>query len=90
MTLEQLQKRSMQEKEKHEGSQSQAVKLLEAKFKNQIRDIINTNQTLSNEYLAKIKRLEQDLLTVNEKYVSEETSGKIVNVGSLERQLLEV
>ena len=61
MTLEQLQKRSLQDKEKHEGTQSQAVKLLEAKFKNQIRDIINTNQTLQAEYLGKIKRLEQEL-----------------------------
>lgn len=88
MTLEQLQKRSLQEKEKHGESQSQAVKLLEAKFKNQIRDVINTNQTLQTEYLAKIKRLEQELHQVNEKYI-QETTGKNIDVGSLERQLLE-
>ncbi len=64
------------------------MKLLEAKFKNQIRDIINTNQTLQTEYLGKIKRLEQELQTMTEKYLSE-TSGKNVDVESLERQLLE-
>jgi hypothetical protein len=37
------------------------VKLLEAKFKNQIRDIINTNQILQAEYVSKIKRLEQEI-----------------------------
>lgn len=89
MTLEQLQKRSQQEKEKHEGSQSQMSKILESKFKTQIRDIISSNQTLQTEHLSKIKRLEQEIQILSEKY-HVETNGKYVDVGSLERQLLEI
>ena len=47
VTLEQLQKRGNHNKEKSESNQNAIMKAMESKYKNQIKEIMETHQALS-------------------------------------------
>lgn len=64
------------------------MKVLEQKYKTQIREITEANQTLIAEQLAKIKRLETELAGLQEK-LQFESRGKFDETNQLERKLLE-
>ncbi len=64
------------------------MKVLEQKYKTQIREITEANQTLIAEQLAKIKRLEAELAGLQEK-LQFESRGKFDETNQLERKLLE-
>lgn len=64
------------------------MKVLEQKYKTQIREITEANQTLIAEQLAKIKRLEAELAALQEK-LQFESRGKFDETNQLERKLLE-
>lgn len=64
------------------------MKVLEQKYKTQIREITEANQTLIAEQLAKIKRLEAELVGLQEK-LQFESRGKFDETNQLERKLLE-
>ena len=58
MTLEQLQKRGDHNKEKNETNQQAMIKVIEGKYKAQIKDMMETHQALNVDSKNKIKRLE--------------------------------
>ena len=70
LTVDQLQKRGTQNKEKAEGNSNAIMKAMEAKYKMYIKEIMETHQALTVDSKNKIKRLETELQTVTEKYTS--------------------
>jgi len=60
ITLEQLQKRGNSAQDKYEHNQNAILKVLESKYKNQIKDMIDSHSNLQNELNGKAKRLEDE------------------------------
>ena len=88
LTLEQLQKRGDHNKEKNENNQQAMIKVIEGKYKGQIKDMMETHQALNVDSKSKIKRLESQLSEVTEKLTSA-TTNRQEDIGSLEKKLLE-
>ena len=88
VTLEQLQKRGNQSKEKSESNSNAIIKAMENKYKNQIKEIMETHQAMSLESKNKIKRLEQELHNVTER-LTNATQNRYEEVGSLEKRFTE-
>ena len=70
MTLEQLQKRGSHDKEKNETNQQAVIKVIEGKYKAQIKDMMETHQALNSDSKGKVRRLESELAAVTEKLSS--------------------
>ena len=86
ITLEQLQKRGSLDKDKYENNQSALIKVIESKYKSQIKEMLETHQCLQNEGQSKVKRLEGEVKMLNER-LQLETRGKLSEQGSLEKKL---
>lgn len=67
ITLEQLQKRGNIDKDKIESNQHALMKVIENKYKNQIKEMQEIQSSQNNEAWAKVKRLENELKIMNEK-----------------------
>ncbi len=66
LTLEQLQKRGSMDKDKFENSQNSLMKVMEARYKSQIKELMETHQCFQQENQQKIKRLESEIKVKNE------------------------
>lgn len=60
ITLEQLQKRGHSAHDKYEHNQNAIMKVLETKYKGQIKEMLESHQCLQNEFINKNKRLEEE------------------------------
>ena len=66
ITLEQLQKRGNSAQDKYEYNQNALVKVIENKYKNQIKEMLESHQCLQAEFQNKNKRLEEENKTINQ------------------------
>jgi len=69
ITLEQLQKRGNSAQDKYEYNQNALVKVIENKYKNQIKEMLESHQCLQSEFQNKNKRLEDENKTVTQQTV---------------------
>ena len=60
ITLEQLQKRGNSAQDKYEHNQNALIKVIENKYKNQIKEMLESHQCLQTEVQNKNKRLEEE------------------------------
>ena len=65
------------------------IKVIEGKFKAQIKDMMETHQALNVDSKSKIKRLETQLSDVTEK-LTVATQNRQEDIGSLEKKLQEM
>ena len=72
ITLEQLQKRGNSAQDKYEYNQNAMMKVIENKYKNQIKEMLESHQCLQAEVTGKGKRLEED----NKRLAQENVIGK--------------
>ena len=86
ITLEQMQKRGSIDKNKQESNQSTLVKMVEQKFRNQIREMAEGHNAVTNESQSKIKRLETDIKMLSEKSVLE-SRGKMGEYSQMEKKI---
>ena len=77
------------DKDKFEYNQQALIKVIESKFKNQIKEINETHQCLQNDSQGKIKRLEGELKIMNER-IQLDARGKISEYGQLEKKVQEL
>ena len=85
-TLEQLQKRGAQDKDKLETNQSALINSVEQRYKNQIKELTESHQNLYNDLIQKNKDLERELRQTNDNLQLEQR-GKLSEHGSLEKKL---
>ena len=88
LTLEQLQKRGSHDKEKNENNQQAMIKVIEGKYKAQIKDMMETHQALNVDSKGKVRRLESELAAITEK-LNAATQNRQEDIGQLEKKLLE-
>jgi hypothetical protein len=62
------------------------IKVIESKYKNQIKEMMETHQCLQSETQAKTKRLESEIKVLNER-VQLDTRGKMSEYGQLEKRV---
>jgi paraquat-inducible protein B len=72
ITLEQLQKRGTSAQDKYEYNQNAMMKVIENKYKVQIKEMLESHQCLQAEVTSKGKRLEED----NKRLAQENVIGK--------------
>lgn len=88
ITLDQLQKRGTATKERQESSQQAILKVLESKYKAQIKELIENQQAATNEQKERCKKLEAELSNANDK-INAQGKSKGDEVGQLEKKLQE-
>ena len=88
LTIEQLQKRGNQHKEKTENNQQAILKVLESKYKTQIKEMLDTHQALNTDSKGKVQRLEQELMAATEK-LSQINLNRHEDVSLLEKRCIE-
>ena len=66
ITLEQLQKRGNSAQDKYEHNRDALVKVIENKYKNQIKEMLESHQCLQSELQTKSQRLEDENKTLNQ------------------------
>jgi len=89
ITLEQMQKRGSIDKNKQESNQSALVKMVEQKFRNQIKEMAEGHNAVQSESQSKIKRLETELKVLNEKSTLE-SRGKLGEYSQMEKKIGEL
>lgn len=77
------------DKDKFESSQNSLMKVMEARYKSQIKELMETHQCLQSEGQQKVRRLEQELKLKNEQLQMEARS-KQGEFGSLEKRALDL
>lgn len=60
ITLEQLQKRGNSAQDKYEHNQNALIRVIETKYKNQIKEMLESHQSLQAEVQNKNRRLEEE------------------------------
>ena len=68
ITLEQLQKRGNSQQDKFEHNQNALVKVIENKYKSQIKEMLESHQALQGEISSKNKRLEEENRQLSRQY----------------------
>lgn len=89
LTLEQLQKRGSLDKDKFENNQQALIKVIESKYNNKIKEMMDTHQIVLNESSSKVKRLENEVKLLNEK-IQMDQRGKQNEYGSMEKKVQEM
>lgn len=77
------------DKDKLESNQMSMMRVIETKFKNQIKEMTETHQCLMSETQQKVKRLENELKLKNEQ-IQMDARGKNAEYGSLEKRVIEL
>lgn len=77
------------DKDKFENSQNSLMKVMEARYKSQIKELMETHQCFQVENQQKIKRLENELKQKNEQ-IQMDARGKMSEYGSLEKKVIEL
>lgn len=89
LTLEQLQKRGSIDKDKFENNQQALIKVIESKYNNKIKEMMDTHQMVLNESSSKVKRLENEVKLLNDK-IQMDNRGKQNEYGNLEKKVQEM
>lgn len=89
LTLDQMSKKGSQDKDKIENNQQTMMKIIEKRYKDQISQFQDISNCQQMEYQQKIKRLEGELKSLNEK-LQMETRGKLNEYGSLEKKVVDL
>ncbi len=77
------------DKDKFENNQQSLIKVIENKYKNQIKEMLETHQCMQSESQSKIKRLESEVKMLNEK-LQMDARGKMSEYSSLEKKVIEL
>ena len=88
-TLEQIQKKSLLDKEKLEGTTNTLIASIESRYANQTKDMQENYQSQLAALTSKNKSLEKELRTIKEE-LELERRGRSANSGSLEKKLAEL
>ena len=89
LTLHQLQKRGNMEKDKMENNQQALINTIENKYKTQLREQVESTQRMQSELSSKIKNLERENRTLNDKLHLEQRD-KMSDHGNMEKKLQEI
>ncbi|OMJ73597.1 hypothetical protein SteCoe_27672 [Stentor coeruleus] len=88
-TLEQIQKKSLMDKEKLEGTTNTLINSIETRYANQIKDMQDNYNSQIQTLSSKVKSLEKELRGVKEE-LELERRGRSANSGNLEKKLTEL
>jgi hypothetical protein len=89
MTVEQLQRKDSSERGKTESAQMLLINSIEKKYKDQIKDMNDSNASQLHDMSLRYKQLEKEYKELKEKYEIE-TRGKKNEHGGMERKLREL
>lgn len=89
LTLEQIQKKTLIDKEKLEGTTNTLISSIENRYTNQMKDMQENLQAQINSLTVKNKALEKELRSTKEE-LELEKRGRSANSGNLEKKLLEL
>ena len=88
-TIDQIQHRTIQEKERLETNQQSLLNSLEQRHKSEIKEVNQAHQQIVNEFMQKTKILEKEIKTYQDK-LNQEQKGKIGEQGNLEKKVAEL
>ena len=89
MTVEQLRRKDSSDRGKTESAQMLLISSIEKKYKDQIKDMTDSNNQIIQELSIRCKQLEKEYREIQEKYEIE-TRGKISEYGSMEKKIKEM
>lgn len=88
-TLEQIQKKSLLDKEKSESTTSTLIASIETRYTNQIKDMQENYQSQISTLNSKNKSLEKEIRSTKEE-LELEKRGRSANAGNLEKKVIEM
>ena len=84
-SLEQLHKRELSGKEKQESSMNSLISSIESRYISQIKDLQETNQSISEQFALKVKLMEQEMTGLKEE-LEIQRRGKGLFSGNIEQR----
>ena len=89
MTVEQLRRKDSSDRGKTESAQMLLISSIEKKYKDQIKDMTESNNQIIQELTIRCKQLDKEYRELQERYEIE-TRGKISEYGSMEKKIKEM